>query len=165
MEVVDLLVAADGVHIGKQALADVELIALQRQPLPLRKRMDDLRLGVYVGDVKADRTLVAVQVIVQAGGLLHEQRRGHAAQIERVGQICLKIALDEFDRALQLIDGQWGAVALRDKDLAHGEASLSYSVQKFTKYYTSNSVFMQVQRGNMQTFCRNRKHGENTKND
>ena len=165
MEVVGLVVAADGVHIGKQALADVELIALQRQPLPLRKRMDDLRLGVYVGDVKADRTLVAIQVIVQAGGLLHEQRRGHAAQIERVGQIRLKIALDEFDRALQLIDGQWGAVALRDKDLAHGEASLSYSVQKFTKYYTSNSVFMQVQRGNMQTFCRNRKQGENTKND
>ena len=88
-----------------------------------------------------------------------------AAQIERVGQIRLEIALDEFDRALQLIDGQWGAVALRDKDLAHGEASLSYSVQKFTKYYTSNSVFMQVQRGNMQTFCRSRKHGENTKND
>ena len=60
MEVVDLLVAADGVHIGKQALADVELIALQRQPLPLRKRMDDLRLGVYVGNVKTDRPLVAV---------------------------------------------------------------------------------------------------------
>ena len=165
MEVVYLFVAADGIHIGKQALADVELVALQRQPLPLRKRMDDLRLGVYVGNVKTDRPLVAVQVIVQAGGLLHEQRRGHAAQIERVGQIRLEIALDEFDRALQFVDGQGGAVALWDEDLAHGEASLSYSVQKFTKYYTPNSAFMQVQCGNMQTFYQNRSLRKNAKKD
>ena len=51
--------------------------------------------------------------------ILHEQRRGHAAQIERVGQIRLKIALDEFDGALHFIDRQRGVVVLRDIDFAH----------------------------------------------
>ena len=142
VEVVDLLVTPDGVHIGKQALADVELVALQRQPLPLGQRMHDLRLRADVRDVEADRALIAVQIVVQAGSLLHEQRRGYAAQIQRVGQIRLEIALDEFNGALQLVDGQGRVVALRDRDLAHGEASLSY--EKFTKYYTPVSPAMQA---------------------
>ena len=142
VEVVDLLVTPDGVHIGKQALADVELVALQRQPLPLGQRMHDLRLSADVRDVETDRALIAVQIVVQAGSLLHEQRRGYAAQIQRVGQIRLEIALDEFNGALQLVDGQGRVVALRDRDLAHGEASLSY--EKFTKYYTPVSPAMQA---------------------
>ena len=35
VEVVYLLVAADGVHVGEQALTGLEIVALQRQPLPL----------------------------------------------------------------------------------------------------------------------------------
>ena len=104
--------------------------------------MHDLRLSADVRDVEADRALIAVQIVVQAGSLLHEQRRGYTAQIQRVGQIRLEIALDEFNGALQLVDGQGRVVALRDRDLAHGEASLSY--EKFTKYYTPVSPAMQA---------------------
>ena len=144
VKIVDLLVAPDGVHVGEQTLADIELVALQRQPLPLGQRMHDLRLGMDVRDIKTDRPLIAVQIVVQAGGLLHEQGSRDAAQIERVRQIRLEIAFDKFDGALQLIHGQRRTVALRDEDLAHGDASLSMEIQKFTQYYTIVSQRLQA---------------------
>jgi hypothetical protein len=119
VEVVRDLVAADGVHIGEEALADVEFIALEREALPLGERMHDLGVFADVGNVEADRALVAVQVVVEAGIFLDEERRGDAAQIERLPQIDLEAAFDEFNGPLHLIDGQRRAVPLRNNQIAH----------------------------------------------
>ena len=119
VEVIDLFVAADGVHIGKQTLADVELIALERETLPLGQRLHHLRIRTNVGNVKSDRTLHAVQVVVQTGVFLHEQRGGDPAQIQCIAQIDLEVTLDEFDGALHFINRQRGMIALRDIGSAH----------------------------------------------
>ena len=119
VEVVDLFVAADGVHVGEQALADLEVVALERKTLPFGQRMNDLGIGADVGNVKGDGTLDAVEVVVQTGIFIHEQRSRNPAEIEGIAQIDLKIALDEFDGALHFIDRQRGVVVLRDIDFAH----------------------------------------------
>ena len=119
VEVVHLLVAADGVHVGEQALAGLEVIALQRQALPLGQGVHHLTGGAHIGDIKGNRALHAVEVVVQTGILLHEQRSGNPAQIQRLPQIHLKIALDELDSPLHLIGGQRRFVAGRDRQFAH----------------------------------------------
>ena len=119
VEVVHLFVAPDGVHIGEQALADVELVALEGQPLPLGERMDDLRVDADIGNVERDGALDTVEVVIEAGIFIDEQRCGHTAQIERIAQIHLKIALDELDCPLQLIDAERSMIILRNGQLAH----------------------------------------------
>ena len=125
MEIVDLLVAADSVHVGEESLADVELIALERQTLPLGQRVNHLTVRADVGNIERNGTLHPVEVIVQTGIFVDEQRGRHAAQIERLPEVHLKIALDEFNRALHLIDGQRRVITLRNDDFAHSGAPLS----------------------------------------
>ena len=47
MEVVQLLIPADGIHVGVQALAYRKLIAVQGQTLPLSQRVDVYKRQVY----------------------------------------------------------------------------------------------------------------------
>ncbi len=119
MEVVHLLVAADGVHIGEQTLAGLEVVALQRQTLPLGQRMHHLSLCAHIGDIKGHGALHAVEVIVQTRILIHKQGSGNAPQIQRLPQIHLEIALDELDCALHLIGRQRRFVPSRDRHFAH----------------------------------------------
>ena len=119
VEVVHLFVAADGVHIGEQALADIELVALERQTLPLGEALHDLRVVADVGDIEADGALHAVEVIVQTGIFFHEEGSGNAAQIERVAQVDLKITLDEFNGALHLVNVQRRVIVGGNVGLAH----------------------------------------------
>jgi len=81
--------------------------------------VDHLTGGAHIGDIKGNRALHAVKVVVQTGILLHEQGSGDTAQIQRLPQVHLKIALDELDRALHLIGGQRRFVAGRDRQFAH----------------------------------------------
>ena len=68
--------------------------------------MHHLTVRAHVGNIERNGALHAVQVIVQTGIFADEQRGGHAAQIQRLPEVHLKIALDEFNGALHLIDGQ-----------------------------------------------------------
>ena len=119
VEVVQRFVPADGVHIGIDALAHAEIVLLQGEALPLGQRVHHLALLAHGGHVEGDRALVAVEVVVQTGGLLDKQRRGHPAQVQRVGQLLLKVVLDEFNGHLHVVHAQRRAVALRNVDLVH----------------------------------------------
>ena len=119
VEVVHFLIAADSVHIGEQALAGLEVVALQRQTLPLGQGMHHLALCAHIRDIEGHRALHAIEVIVQTRILLHEQGSRNAPQIERLPQIHLEIALDELDCALHLIGGQRRLVPSRDRHFAH----------------------------------------------
>ena len=81
--------------------------------------MDDLRVDADIWDVKGDGTLDAVEVVIEAGIFIDKQRCGHPAQIERIAQIHLKIALDELDCPLQLINAERSMIILRNGQLAH----------------------------------------------
>ena len=119
VEVVHLLVAADGVHIGEQTLTGLEVVTLQCQTLPLCQGVHHLTLRAHVGNVEGHGTLHAVEVIVQTRILIHEQGSGNAPKIQRLPQIHLEIALDELDSALHLVGGQRRLVPGRDRHFAH----------------------------------------------
>ena len=119
VEVVQLLVPADGVHIAVQTLAHMEIVVLQCLPLPLCQRLHHLCLDAAVLDVKGHLALHAVQVVIQAGGSLQKQRCGHAVQIQRGAQGIGKQPLHRADGALGVVQVQRGFVVCRDDDLAH----------------------------------------------
>lgn len=119
VQIIQLLVAADGVHVGVNALAGVDVVAIERHALPLGQRMDDLRVGVRAGNIETDRALHAVEIIVQAGGRLDEKRRGHAAQIQFAGERILKHALNQADGALRFIQRKVRRIARGNKRLTH----------------------------------------------
>ena len=119
MDIIQALVAADGVHIRHQALAGVEIIPLEGVALPFGQGVDDLTLRADGGDVKADRALVAVEIIIQARGFFYKKRGGDTLEIERMAQIALEISLNKLNRALCFIDCQRILIAGRNITLVH----------------------------------------------
>ena len=93
VEVVQVLVPADGVHVGVEALAHLELVALQSQALPLGQGVDHLGGAFHAVDVEGHGALHAVQVVVEAGGGGHKQGGGHPVQTQGAGQLVLKQAV------------------------------------------------------------------------
>ena len=75
MEIVERLVAANGVHVRIQSAPLAEAIPVQRIALPLCERMHHLGIQPCARRVKAYRPLHAVQVIVQTVRGIDEQRR------------------------------------------------------------------------------------------
>ena len=134
MEVVEDLIAADGVHIGIEAGAHMEVVALQGVALPLGQGVHHLAVGADVGHVEGDGTLIAVEVVVEAGGLLHKQRGGNPPQIQGITEIFLKILLDKFDCALGLVDRQGRMISRGNHDFGHARSSffmmMFFAVQK-----------------------------------
>ena len=88
-----VLVAAYCVHVGVKSLSGVEAVALQRQTLPLRKRLHDLCVSIGAQNVKADGALVAVEVVVKSGIRLDKQRCGHSVEVQQCAEPVLKKAL------------------------------------------------------------------------
>ena len=115
-----ILIPADGIHIGVQALALVEAVALQGQTLPLGQRVDHLGVLADTGDVEPDGTLRAVQVVVQTGIGSDKQGGGHPAQVQRVGEVGLKGFFDECDGPLLFVVRQGSGIALRNHKIVHG---------------------------------------------
>ncbi len=113
-------VAADGVHVGIQTVARIEVVALERPALPFGQRMHHFKLtSVRSGHVEGNGTLHAVEVIVQAGIRADKQRSGHALEIECRAQILLEALFDKHDGSLHLIYGEPGAIARGDNGCVH----------------------------------------------
>ena len=104
----------------------MDVVAIERHALPLGQRMDDLRVGVRAGNIEADRALHAVEIVVQAGGGLHEQGGGDPAQAQVAAQGILKDPLEQADGLLGVVEVQQGGVVLRDVGLGrHSDGLLS----------------------------------------
>ena len=119
VEVVHVLVAADSVHVAVEALAHAEAVVLQGLALPLGQRLNDLHLDAAVLGVEGDLPLDAVQIVVQAGRSLDEERCRHAVEIQRGAQGVSEQPLHGADGALGVVQVQRGRVVFRDDDLAH----------------------------------------------
>jgi len=98
-----VLVAADGVHVRIQSLAGEEAVALERKALPLCQRLHDLRLCLRAQDIERYRALIAVEVVVQTGLFIDEQRRGNAVQVKLRAEVLLKKTLEQAYRFLRII--------------------------------------------------------------
>ena len=123
MEVVQLLIPADGVHVGVEPLSGVELIALQSQALPLGQGVDHLGGVLHPVDLKGDGALHPVQVIVEAGGGGDEQGGRHPVQAQGTGEAVLEQTLEQADGLLGLIEAEEGAVSLGNDGFSHVEYS------------------------------------------
>ena len=125
VEVVHILVAADRVHVAVEALAHAEAVVLQGLALPLGQRLDDLHLDAAVLGVEGDLPFDAVQIVVQAGRSLDEERRRHAVEVQRGAQGVGEQPLHGADGALGVVQVQRGRVVFRNDDLAHSRLPLS----------------------------------------
>ena len=119
VQIVLLLVPADGVHVGHKALPGAESVFIQGVALPLGKAVHHFGTAVHGGNVKIHRPLHAVQIVVQAAALQYEQGRRHPFQVQRGAELLLKNGLDEADGLLGVVQAQRAFVALGDHSVAH----------------------------------------------
>ena len=84
MEIVHLLIASDRVHVGIETLARGKSVGMQRHALPFRQRMDDDGIPARFFDIKTNRTLHPVQVVVQSGIRIDEKRRRYPLEIQHI---------------------------------------------------------------------------------
>ena len=75
MKIVEhILIPSDGIHIRINATAGIEAVALESQAFPLGEGMHNLRFRFCMQDIKGDRPLITVQVIVQPRIIRHKKR-------------------------------------------------------------------------------------------
>ena len=103
VQVVQLFIAAYGVHIGIEAVAWVEVVAVKRHAFPLCERLHYLRILAGKWDIEAYRALIAVQVVVEACLRLYEQRCGYAFEVQCPRKAVLKFTLYEAYSVLSFI--------------------------------------------------------------
>ena len=123
VQVVQFLVAADGVHIGHNALTGAEAVLVQGVALPLSQTVDDFCLLVQAGHIERNRALDAVQVIVQAAALHDKQGSRDALEVQRHAELLLKNRLDEADGLLGVIQTQKALVSFRNGNVTHNTSS------------------------------------------
>ena len=75
--------------------------------------MNDLGIGAYVGNVKGDGTLYAVEVVIKSRLRPYKQRCGHSSQVQAICQFILEVILDFFNSSLSLQRVQDGFIILR----------------------------------------------------
>ena len=116
--VVEEVVLAHRAHVGHQPLAHLHPELLQRHPLPLRRRLHDLRLDRMIETETAreiDRRArpVAVEIVVDAALPAHDERHLHPDQVELPAQPVLDVPLRRRDGDLRLLRVQQRPVVLR----------------------------------------------------
>ena len=105
--VVEEVVFAHGAHVGAQAFAGLHVELLQRHPLPLGRGLHHLGvdgvLVAIVGDVELDRGArsVAIQIVVDAALLVHDQRHGDHHQVQFFAEVFFDVVLHLEDRSLR----------------------------------------------------------------
>ena len=107
MQVVQLLVGSDGVHVGVDAMARLNIVLSQRQSFPLSQRVYYLCFSVtQILDGKTNRPLHPIEVVVDAQSLENEQGGGDATQAQFGGKVLLKKVFYLLDAPLCLLHVQ-----------------------------------------------------------
>ena len=119
MEIVHFLVTTDGVHIRIYSFACGKTVVVERHALPFRKRMNNCRLRACFFYAEGYGTFNTVEVVIQSGLRLYEQRSGYPAQIERIAQLFFKNSVDHTDSGLCFVNAENGFVSLRHDCSAH----------------------------------------------
>ena len=115
MQLIQLFVPADGVHVRIQAGIRCKTEAAQCLAFPLGQAVHHLCTLFQFGNggnVKGDRAFHAVQVVVQSGGGVHEQGSGGPGQPKLAGQVCGEALLDHANGTLRLVKAQCRSIGL-----------------------------------------------------
>ena len=98
---------------------------MEGHALPLGQGVDHLGIPAGGGDIEGHGALHPVEVVIEAGGRLHEQGSGDPAEVQRPAQRVLEEALEQADGLLGIVEVQKGGVALRDVRVVHVKSSFS----------------------------------------
>ena len=96
---------------------------MQGIALPFGKAVYDLGLLIQAGNIKRNRALHTVQVIVQAAALHDKQGSRDALEVQRHAELLLKDRLDEADGLLGVIQTQKALVSFRNGNVTHNTSS------------------------------------------
>ena len=102
MQIIDVIVAAYGVHIGINSLSGFVTVFAERGAFPFRKALYDFR--VHSGNFlygESDFSFHAVEVVVYSACFGHEKGSGYSVEIKRGGKFFLKSIFYEFYRFLR----------------------------------------------------------------
>ena len=111
VDVVQLFVGADSVHVRVEPLAGRDTVSSQLHALPLGQRVNYLGASVaHVFDGERYGALHAVEVVVQARIGKDEERRRDASEAEGLGEFGLEGLLEQLDGVLHAFRRQHGAI-------------------------------------------------------
>ena len=82
--------------------------------------MYDFSVAVHAFDVKAYRTLHAVQVIIEAGTWIYKYRCGDTQKVQLLGKCLLEKVFDSFNCYLSIMEIKVCMLAHRNFHLFHG---------------------------------------------
>ena len=103
MEVVQLLITADCVHVRVETFARFKPVALQGISFPFREGLNYFEgLARYRSHIELYRPLNSVQIIIKTGCLINEKRRGYSLEIHLTTEFFLKCIPDKLDCCLCL---------------------------------------------------------------
>ena len=120
VQIVQLFVGTDGVHVRIDARSRLYAVVGKSQTLPFSKRMHHLCLLVAeVFDGERNGTLHAVKVVVDAETLQNEEGSGDAAQMQLSGKVLLEEVFYQFDALLGLVYVKQGGVMFGINKCAH----------------------------------------------
>ncbi len=102
MDVVKFFIATDGIHVGVESIAWLDVVLSEHDPFPLGKGMHYFRhLIIHILDREMYGTFHSAEVVVETESAKHEEGCGDTAQTECSGKILL-------EEVLYLLDGLFG---------------------------------------------------------
>ena len=103
VQVIGLFVGTDSVHIADQTATNGKVVAPECIALPFCERLNYLGILAYVWQVKSNRMLNAIEVVVHAGKRVNNQRSSDARQLQRSAQLGQKHVLDLLNCFLSIV--------------------------------------------------------------
>ena len=120
MDIVGLLVAADRAHVCIKTFTDLETVFFQRISFPLGQRLHDFsHAAVLLENIKINRALNTVQIVVQSGSGVDKKRRGNAKQVQSLRKHALEKIFDCLNTYLCIVQIQRGMVILGNHRVFH----------------------------------------------
>ena len=126
VQVVQLLITADGVHIGHKALTGAIAVLVQGIALPFGKAVNNLGLLIQAGNIERNRALHTVQVIIQTAALYNKEGSRDALEMQCHAKLFLKDRFDQADGLLGVIQPQQTLVPFRNDNAAHSRISFFF---------------------------------------
>ena len=103
MDIVNIFISPDSDHISIKSLSVGKAVLFKRIAFPFGKGVDNLRIFVHSFNIKADRALHTVQIIIQTGRRRYKYRSGYAQEIQLLCKCLLKKIFDGFDCHLGIV--------------------------------------------------------------
>ena len=120
MDVAQLLVGADGVHVSVDAVAGLHVILGKGQALPLGQRVH--HFGACVAEVfdrEIHSAFFTAEVVIDAQTAQHKQRGGDATEAQCRGKIVGKKLFDNFNALLRGVHVEQRAIVVKGNEIAH----------------------------------------------